>query len=73
MCEPLIGKARILHDKVWRFDYDDIRSTTNFYMKYKDNPAKLMKEQPEHYKNFYEGMEVNHKVSFFEYCFQDVI
>ncbi len=80
MCEPL--REKIIDERVDEddpidnhiyFTKNDVKSAVEFYNKYKDNPAKLMEEQPKHYSDFYEGMKINHKVSFFEYCFGDVI
>ena len=71
-----IHDSGIVRDYKKQFDIlykKDVKSAVEFYKRYKDNPAKLAKEQPEHYAKFYEGLECNHKMSFVEYCFGDVI
>jgi len=52
------------------FTKEDVASAVRFYMRYKDNPCKLMDEEPEHYKEFMKNIG---KQTFLEYCFGDVI
>jgi len=53
------------------FSVGSVKSAVEFYKKYKDNPALLMKECPKHYKEFTNNRDKYPE--FVDYCFSDVI
>jgi len=82
--EPLIGKVLDIEcgGVEEGFDYEDVKSACEFYLKYKDSPKLLMRDFPEYKKKvdyFLEGMVitptaiVKYNEWLFKLAFKDVL
>lgn len=76
MSEPLKGKKRTLPEKPYDFDFfnfEDVKSAVEFYKRYRDDEALLMKERRDIFDKWYNSPFEMYENWLFDYCFGDVI